>query len=823
MKKKVFLFLIIITIISLGAEIFTDQDRMVLEKAMNRSGLELNSLNFLKDWSSGTKFKIPQMLKVLNNPLEYPVFVDKLAEKMTTRERKDLLCNIMPVLAWEDKFAEDDYAELYKTSRKEFEYYYLINVNGVEGLFGFVEKVWDESDIWRQQAFAGCEVEDMVLWQYLSTSLWSEPEDSLEYNAYYEKYGIIDTLSVDSDSLIAMIERLDMGALYKAVIINRAGFQVMQHYLQDWRGDDLEAREYKSKYGMMRIGSSRSDLVEGNYCFIYDAGGDDTYLGRLETDWARQPYFWSYDISGDDYYHNEEIAGLVSAKGGIGILCDLDGDDVYSGADYSVSALCGYAELWDITGDDTYKFGLHSGGAATFGICLLIDEEGRDSYRVTQYGEGFGSTLAFGAIIDYAGFDNYYAGGKYLHVPLAPLDYRSLSQGFGFGMRPDLAGGIGMIYDEDGNDNYTGGVYSQAVAYWYALGIIYDKQGYDYYDSVYYPQGSGIHLAAGLLYDGGGEDHYYSKHGPGQGAAHDWAVGFLIDRSGNDHYSVEGGNGVALTNSVTIFLDGSGNDSYQRKEVNNYGYSREARGTGGIGIFLDTGGVDSYPVEECANDSFWCRGYYGIGLDTLLVVEEAEVQKMAEEQAAEVDSLAAIEEIYQLAAGWGVGSNQQTVKRAGEILLDREDEAAVYIAENEFGTKSGLAYRAISEFNTHSDKLTPYAIEQLTDEDSLVAKHCINLIAELEDSTYIELFKPFLLEDKYTNTVLGALGEINCRESVEILGKYCQTNNEKRRVVTARSLLSLDREDSKALFIKMADDESFIISTMVKIYQDKQE
>jgi len=195
---------------------------------------------------------------------------------------------------------------------------------------------------------------------------------------------------------------------------------------------------------------------------------------------------------------------------------------------------------------------------------------------------------------------------------------------------------------------------------------------------------------------------------------------------------------------------------------------------------------------------------------------------MAEEQAAEVDSLAAIEEIYELAAGWGVGSNQQTVKRAGEILLSREDEAAAYIAENELGTKSGLAYRAISEFNKNSDKLTPYALEQLTNEDSLVAKHCISLIGELKDSTYIEYFKPFLQEDKYTNSVLGALGEINCRESVEILSDYCQSKDEKQRVVTARSLLSLDREDSKALFIKMADDESFLIQTMVKIYQDKQ-
>ncbi|MCF7912123.1 MAG: HEAT repeat domain-containing protein [Candidatus Cloacimonetes bacterium] len=823
MKKTLFLLLFIFLINLAAAETLTDQDREMLDIMLTRSGLELNSLNFLKDWSSGTKFKIPQMLKVLNNPLEYPVFVDRLAEKMESKERVELLADIMPVLAWEAESDNYAYQELFQEKQKEFEYYYLIEVNGQEGIFGYVEMVWDECEILRQQAFSQCNQSDLELWQYLSTSLWSEAEDSLEYNAYYEKYEITEPESIESDSLIALIEKIDLGMLFQATIVNRAGFEVMKHYLENRPLANSQAREYKSRYGLMRIGSSQSDLVEKDYAFIYDPQGNDTYLGRLETDWSRQPYFWQLDFAGDDYYHNDEIAGLVSVKGGIGILYDAEGDDVYTGADYSVSAIWGYAELWDVAGNDTYNLGLHSGGAATFGICLLVDEAGRDSYRVTQYGEGFGSTLGFGAIIDYEGFDNYYAGGKYLHVPLAPLDYRSLSQGFGFGMRPDLAGGIGMIYDEDGNDNYTGGVYSQAVAYWYALGIIYDKQGYDYYDSVYYPQGSGIHLAAGFLYDGAGEDHYYSKHGPGQGAAHDWAVGFLIDRSGNDHYSVEGGNGVALTNSVTIFLDGSGDDSYQRQEVNNYGYSRVARGTGGIGIFLDTGGNDKYPVENCANDSFWCRGYYGIGLDTLLVVEEKEVAKMAEEQAAEVDSLAAIKEIWELAAGWGVGSNQQTVQRAGEILLSRDEEAAAYIAENEIGTKSGLAYRAISEFNKKTDKLIPYAIEQLENPDSLVAKHCIGIIAEKGDSTYIDLFKPFLEEDKYTNAVLGSLGELNCAESVQILTAYCQADSEKRRVVTARSLLSLDREDSKAAFLQMADDESFIIRTMVKIYQDKQE
>ncbi|MCF7920497.1 MAG: hypothetical protein K9N06_11355 [Candidatus Cloacimonetes bacterium] len=818
--RNLLLILLLCVMTGLFAETLEQQEVDLIHNLLTRNGLRENSLDFLKDWSGSTEFKIPKMVKILNQPLEYPKFVDRLAAAMETEERIELLQEIMPVLAWN---GNTDYRMLYENKYLEFEQIFWKEVSNCQGIVNFVEKVWDDCEIERSKAFIKCDSTDLELWNYLSTSLWSEPEDSLEYNAYYEKYGIIKPENIETDTLKAMIGRIDLEALFRTAVINKAGFDLLDNYLQYLRLEMTKPFEYESRYGLMRIGSSGDDQIKNNYVFIYDPAGNDSYLGRIETNWSKQPYFWVIDGAGDDYYHCQELAGLVSVKGGIGMLRDHAGDDVYTGGDYAVSAIWGYCELNDMRGNDIYSFGLHAAGAATYGICLLVDEKGRDSYHVTQYGEGFGSTLAFGAIMDYEGFDNYYAGGKYMHAPLAPLDYRSLSQGFGFGMRPDLAGGIGMIFDGSGNDNYTGGVYSQAVAYWYALGIIYDKEGYDYYDSVYYPQGSGIHLAGGFLFDGEGDDHYYSKNGPGQGSAHDWAVGFLIDRGGNDHYSVGGGNGMALTNSVVVFLDVSGDDNYQRKEEGNYGSSREARGTGGIGMFLDTGGNDKYPVEICANDTSWIRGYYGIGIDTLMVVEEKELEVMSEQQAAQVDSLAPIKEIWELAAGWGVGSNQKTVQRAGEILQSRGEESAVYIAENVLGTKDGLAYRAISEFTKKYEGFQPYLISGLASEDSLEAKNCISLLGEYKDSTLIVHFKPFLEADKYTNSVLGTLGDFNCAESVNLLKEYRFVKNEKRRFVTASSLMALKRDDSRAALLEMADDDSFLIRTMIRMMLDKEE
>jgi len=59
-------------------------------------------------------------------------------------------------------------------------------------------------------------------------------------------------------------------------------------------------------------------------------------------------------------------------------------------------------------------------------------------------------------------------------------------------------------------------------------------------------------------------------------------------------------------------------------------------------------------------------------------------------------------------------------------------------------------------------------------------------------------------------------------ESVDILKEYRFVDDEKRRVVTARSLQGMQRIDSNAALMEMAEDESFIIRTMIKIMQDKE-
>lgn len=297
-----------------------------------------------------------------------------------------------------------------------------------------------------------------------------------------------------------------------------------------------------------------------------------------------------------------------------------------------------------------------------FGCALLIDHEGNDSYQASVSAQGLGSTHGAGALIDRSGADTYSLGGKYFHEPLMPLDYITLGQGMGLGLRPSLAGGLGLLFDGSGNDRYLGGVYAQGSGYWYATGVLIDEAGNDIYSAVYYPQGSGIHLACGFLLDASGDDAYYSRHGPGQGAGHDWALGMLIDGAGNDAYSIEGGNGLGLTNSVGIFVDKSGNDRYERSNPQNYGGANLARSAGGIGLFLDAGGTDSYPDSLMANNKTWQSGTYGIGRDLELnLVAKTAIEEIAE-MAALPDSTDSIESIFAGASEWEVGSAVQRLE-----------------------------------------------------------------------------------------------------------------------------------------------------------------
>jgi hypothetical protein len=368
--------------------------------------------------------------------------------------------------------------------------------------------------------------------------------------------------------------------------------------------------------GEIVIGGFGSTRYEGSPAVIIDLGGDDDYFpSKAKKDSMNSSVI--IDLGGNDIYRSEGDFVIGSGFFGCGILVDLSGDDTYLTNNFSLgSGLFGVGMLLDEGGNDKYFGDIFTMGAGSFGLGILMDTKGADQYTGSLYAQGFGFISGFGALIDSAGNDNYFAGGKYKDVLRYKDHYVSESQGFAIGVRPIMSGGIGLLYDLSGNDLYTSDIFGQGSSYWWGLGSLVDEEGNDKHVSYQYAQGAGTHMTLGILEDKKGDDVYIS-HGVSQGCGHDLAFGLLYDKSGNDDYvSYDLSQGAGSANGIGILIDEKGDDGYYvEKKDNTQGYGNPRRDYGSIGIFLDLSGNDHYNGN--GKDSTWWTtpSKWGVGID----------------------------------------------------------------------------------------------------------------------------------------------------------------------------------------------------------------
>jgi hypothetical protein len=160
------------------------------------------------------------------------------------------------------------------------------------------------------------------------------------------------------------------------------------------------------------------------------------------------------------------------AGGGIGVLCDL-------------------------AGNDRYEAGVYGQGASYwYSVGLLLDRAGNDTYKAYQYCQGAGIHLSSGALIDWSGNDTYTAhaicqGGAH--------DYS-----------------VGMLIDRAGNDSYTGVSTAQGAAINNSFAMLLDRSGNDRYtgkdpkqsQAAGHDGGKREYGSIALLLDLGGDDSY---------------------------------------------------------------------------------------------------------------------------------------------------------------------------------------------------------------------------------------------------------------------------------------------------------------------------
>ncbi len=398
----------------------------------------------------------------------------------------------------------------------------------------------------------------------------------------------------------------------------------LERYPSDWRvheEDNLTVIDTPA--GRVLLGGTKDNIYSEDAALILDFGGNDKYLNQAGGSTRLNPFSVVIDLSGDDVYSaTDDFAQGAGLLGG-GFLVDLEGNDRYTAKNYSQGAgMLGVGILADLGGSDQYSAVASSQGAASFGVGMLAEGGGDDTYFGNRFVQGFGFIKGFGAIIEAAGNDNYFAGGLFEDFRAPGKSYQSMSQGFGYGIRPaqsfaGASGGIGIIAEAEGNDTYVADYFAQGASYWFSLGILDDRKGHDRYISGRYSQGAGIHMSAGVLIDDEGDDNYLASLGVSQGCGHDFGIGILLDNGGNDRY-VSGAiaQGASNDNGIGVLSDNGGDDEYYLKSSGQgRGNFEPARDLGSFGLLFDTGGDDVYSPGG-KNNSLTYKTQWGILVDT---------------------------------------------------------------------------------------------------------------------------------------------------------------------------------------------------------------
>jgi len=498
--------------------------------------------------------------------------------------------------------------------------------------------------------------------EFLLTSVKSEKAEDLSAARLYKFLSSpwADNEDTPPRAAFEAMERFDIKYLCFGSACYLKYAQAAINEFREWKkSNSYDLKDFKklvftTTAGKVCITGTGSDEISGDYGLVIDTGGDDIYMGRTALpNSAAAPISAVIDIGGNDKYDSgAEPAGLASGINGIGAIFDLEGNDTYTCQNSGIaSAWYGTGLLVDYSGNDTYNSSSgYALGSGFFGVGMLIDLAGDDAYNCVKYSGGFGGTLGAGLLLDVSGNDTYKSKGE--PEPSSWGENRvSMSFGAGMGRRADfgdghnLAGGIGMLFDGAGDDNYQSGGFSFGFGYWWSIGLFEDRTGNDTYSAPFYSHGAAAHFALGSMVDRAGNDTYcpdkqqvINSFGEGR----DGSIGVFYEAEGNDHYHGLGYRcaGNSDLNSIGLCWDRCGDDTYETvsklepKTDHPIIFGSACRDGDepmptepipNAGIFLDTGGADTYTntkediKHQASNNSQWqhLKGpiFWGFGLD----------------------------------------------------------------------------------------------------------------------------------------------------------------------------------------------------------------
>ncbi|MDO4558057.1 MAG: hypothetical protein Q4C47_03735, partial [Planctomycetia bacterium] len=284
---------------------------------------------------------------------------------------------------------------------------------------------------------------------------------------------------------------------------------------------------------------------------LVDMAGDDYYGGvRRVQGHALGGLGILIDREGKDQYHAALWAQGFGAPLGFGLIEDSLGDDTYYCGGW---AFDGYPET---PGYDGWGQGIGAGlrQIACGGIGVLLDGDGDDIYEYDYMGHGGGYWAGLGIARDFAGNDTRYGGTRKMYDG-SPRGER-MYQRFGCGFGCHYA--IGFCFDDDGDDVYGGTIMGLGMGWDLGIGYLCDAGcGNDVYNGTGSQiEAYGMQAGMGVLFDYGGDDTYMGgSRGSVQGTAPTGInpdyhrlpecggnFAFLVDYGGTDRYSCNAPN-----------------------------------------------------------------------------------------------------------------------------------------------------------------------------------------------------------------------------------------------------------------------------------------
>ncbi|MFC1597434.1 hypothetical protein ACFL5Q_05795 [Planctomycetota bacterium] len=283
---------------------------------------------------------------------------------------------------------------------------------------------------------------------------------------------------------------------------------------------------------------------------LIDRAGNDSYVGvRRVQGQAVAGVGLLVDHAGHDRYRAALWAQGLGGPLGFAVLEDADGKDHYYGGGRYINSYKDDDET-PTPGYEGWSQGMGGGlrAVSNGGIGVILDGGGDDVYEFDYLSHGGGYWLGIGFARDFGGNDRRLGATLKAYHGGSRTETRYQRFGTGFGCHYAL----GFCFDDEGDDTYHGTIMGLGFAWDCSVGGLFDFGGNDVYEaSGSTTKGVGAQAGLGILYDYNGDDAYKGRGGQGYASSgisyHDLPrcggnFSFVVDYGGEDEYGCRAKN-----------------------------------------------------------------------------------------------------------------------------------------------------------------------------------------------------------------------------------------------------------------------------------------